>query len=719
MKTRLLWVGILFSAITSFGQTPEQKAIITANYDQEYLSDLAEKFKKDAEAKREEALEMAALNNWLVTVDYSDGSSGELISVTADGNPIYYRTFDISSAASTRTNFLRTDGGLGLTLEGNNMEVGVWDQNNVLFAHDEFQGRAILNDNQSSSANYHSTRVTGILIAAGIDSQAIGMAPKATALTHNWTFDDSEVASFAAQGGLISNHSYGANYENVHPWFFGMYDFQSRKWDEIMYGAPYYLMVTAPGNTGLIEVGPFPLAPGYDKLVFGKSSKNALLVANAQDATLDSEGNLISVSISPTSTQGPTDDLRIKPDITGDGTNVYSCTTPGISDYSTSSGTSYSSPNVAGSLLLLQEHSMNVNGNFMRAATLKGLVLHTADDMLTPGPDAISGRGLLNARRAAETISGNGATCIIDERTLEQGETFSFSLSSDEINTLSVSISWTDYPGTSQVNEDYLPESVPGSPVTGPNPPNPRLKNDLNLRIIKDGITHFPYRLTSASTNGLGNNDVDPFEKIDVENAEGIYTVEISHAGDLVNYYQDYSLIITGASICTSSDTELQITQTVLNGETETESIIYDIKALNKIEDNGVASYMAGNSVTLKDGFWSQSGSALHALISQCSIISGQITGQRPAHQDGALTAETENNVLIYPNPAAENFTVELNQGNITEIIVRTLDGKNILSKKANERKYIVEANSLAKGIYILTIETDKNETFYKKLVIK
>ena len=38
------------------------------------------------------------------------------------------------------------------------------------------------------------------------------------------------------------------------------------------------------------------------------------------------------------------------------------------------------SPNVAGSLLLLQEHYNNLNGEFMKSATLKGLACHTATD---------------------------------------------------------------------------------------------------------------------------------------------------------------------------------------------------------------------------------------------------------------------------------------------------------------------------------------------------
>ena len=65
------------------------------------------------------------------------------------------------------------------------------------------------------------------------------------------------------------------------------------------------------------------------------------------------------------------------------------------------------SPNIAGSMLLLQQHYNDKNGVFMRAATLKGLSLHTADDAGSIGPDPSFGWGLMNTMAAANTISEN------------------------------------------------------------------------------------------------------------------------------------------------------------------------------------------------------------------------------------------------------------------------------------------------------------------------
>ena len=721
MKTQILWMVIL-SSFVSFAQTPEQKAVITANYDQKYLRDLSEKLKKDAETKREEALKMAAINNWPITIEGADGSFSELMSVDDNGNPLYYITHDAGSARSTRTSFLHTNGGMGLNLDGDLMEIGVWDGNDVFTSHDEFQGRAVIDDTPAGVIGNHATWVTGILIAGGVDPNAIGMAPKAKALTHTWISDYNEVTNFAAQGGLISNHSYGSDYEYVYPQMFGAYDWQAAAWDLIMYNAPYYLMVTSVGNNGLVEenIAIAPMAPGYDKLTPEKSSKNALVIGIAEDAEVDENGNLINpVNIYEESSQGPTDDLRIKPDLCGDGTNVYSCLGTGNSDYITTNGSSSAaSPNIAGSLLLLQEHSMNVNGNFMRAATLKGLVLHTADDMLTPGPDAISGWGLLNAKRAAETISGNGITTIIDERVLGEDVPYIFEVTADEAQKLSISISWTDVPGATQ---EAQPVDL--------NNTTPRLVNDLDMIVHQGSTYYFPYSLSSATTTVTnGNNSRDPFEKIDMGDASGVFTVEISNNGALTDNHQHYTLIITGARLCSDLDEDVVITTTVPMGESEVEEIRNSITASNTIENTAEATYKAGELITLENNFFATSGSTFHAAIQQfpCSNIeSGQITGQRPAHQDEALTAtthnisEAENNILLYPNPASQSFTVDLNQGNISEIILKTLEGKHILTKKGNDKKYSIDVSHLAKGMYIAIIKTDKKEVFYKKLILE
>src|SRR3546814_17570705 len=88
--------------------------------------------------------------------------------------------------------------------------------------------------------------------------------------------------------------------------------------------------------------------------------------------------------------------------------------------YTLLSGTSMTSPNIAGSLLLLQElYALRHDGAFMRAATLKGLAIHTAGEAgPSPGPDYRFGWGVLNTASAAEVLENPTGTSQVTEAKL-------------------------------------------------------------------------------------------------------------------------------------------------------------------------------------------------------------------------------------------------------------------------------------------------------------
>ena len=147
----------------------------------------------------------------------------------------------------------------------------------------------------------------------------------------------------------------------------GAYLSDARDFDDIMYNAPYYLQVVSAGNDGgdgTSNADPLEGNVLFDKLSGMTPAKNNLTVANGQDAVIDEDGNLVSMNRNNGSSEGPTDDLRVKPDITGNGSGLIS-PVGGDSGYGNYSGTSMSGPNVMGSLLLLQQHYNNLNGSFM------------------------------------------------------------------------------------------------------------------------------------------------------------------------------------------------------------------------------------------------------------------------------------------------------------------------------------------------------------------
>ncbi len=174
----------------------------------------------------------------------------------------------------------------------------------------------------------------------------------------------------------------------------------------------------------------------------------------------------------------------------------------------------------------------------MRSATLKGLACHTADDGGQVGPDPIWGWGLLNAKKAVETLNTNGLSSWVSEENMTQGGSYSMTVNSNGTTPLMASITWTD---------------VPGAINTGDTANNPMraLVNDLDIRITRNSTTYFPWKLQTGDAAGLAirseDNNVDNVEQVKIDTpTAGQYTITITHKGTLVNANQKYSLVITG-----------------------------------------------------------------------------------------------------------------------------------------------------------------------------
>lgn len=538
---KLLFFTLCSFTFFGFSQTNQEIQKITKDYDLKKLETLSKTFKSKFLKEKEKALSMARQKGWRIKFVDSDGSLHELMQVAEDGSPMYYKTDNANAAISTRTNWLHNGGGLGLDLEGQGMTVYVWDGGLARETHQEYDGPG--GDNRysagdGSSIDDHGAHVTGTIISSGVDADAKGMAPQAHAIGYDWNNDESEMVDAVANGMIISNHSYGFALADVQDWIAGAYITNSRDLDQIMYDAPFYLNVTSAGNSGNDNTSngaPLEGNASYDKLTGWSTSKNNLVVANARDANINAtDGTVVGVTINSGSSEGPTDDLRIKPDITGNGTALRSTLHFADDAYGSYTGTSMSSPNVCGSLLLIQQHYNNTQGNYMWGSTLKGLAMHTADDQGPNGPDAIWGWGLLNSKKIAETITDRGLLSEIKELELSQGETYTLTVKADGVNPLLASITWTD---------------VPGTPSNGTaNDGTAVLVNDLDLRVTNTSETFLPWRLTAVDANEKGDNTVDPFERVDVGVGTGEYTITVTHKGTLTNGSQKFSLILTGTS---------------------------------------------------------------------------------------------------------------------------------------------------------------------------
>ena len=568
----------------AFGQSSDSLSLLPATngFPESLLTD----FSKRYHTNRQKAFLLAKKNNWSTHKKYANGKILTLQGVDSFGFPIYYSTHNVLASTATRTDELYRGGDLGVDITGKlpelNGRLGLWDGGEPRLSHVELSGRIQQKDN-NNVFNDHATHLAGTLMAAGVNPQVKGMAFSAKLDVWDYTDDLVEMTQ-AAKKMLVSNHAYGP----ITGWFqnperpgndlnkkwewwgntsisptedyrFGFYDEKARDFDRIAANFPFYLIVKSADNKRA-ETGPTIGTPyfirnttqtsildrarnnAYDVIPAEANAKNILTIG-AADVNV-SNGTFKGFNVSDFSGWGPTDDGRIKPDLLGAGRNIISSTATANNAYSMLSGTSTASANVSGTLILLQELYYRRNANFMRSATLKGLVLHTADKPTGKnGPNYEYGWGLLNAEKAARVIMNDDRTHALGERTLRQGETFKQKVLASGAGPLVVTICWTDPEG--------LPTQVLARNV---NNTSSKLINDLDVRLLNaDGFTWFPWTLDPANPSKpatTGDNTRDNVEQVIVPltSLGQVFTVVVRHKNTLSNNGQPYSVFISGVA---------------------------------------------------------------------------------------------------------------------------------------------------------------------------
>jgi serine protease AprX len=593
----------LFLSIIIFStqaQTAEERAKIVQEYNNQNAQ--SKNARQAAQVALNEAYNAAEIRVNAYLLKYpvlkrtfvKNGSLYYLKDVDKDGNPVYINTkSNVESGTLIKANQLYTGGTLGVNITGQNMVAGIWDGGQVRATHELLSGKVAMQAGQTldgsadnHKGNNHQTHVTGTMVGKEIANQpsARGIAYGATALNYDWSNDKTEMAAFAASGYLISNHSYGyGNGEGDPIWRFGAYDSESLAWDVITKNAPFYLPFVAAGN----EQNPTATGSdgkrfngnwtklGYDMITGASAAKNVMTVGAVNaDKTMSNYSNW-----------GPSDDGRVKPEIVTRGTGINSSVfanpttnVPSDNSYSgivDSDGTSYAAPAAAAAGLLLQQYYNSLYGSYMKAATLKALMLGTAEDLGQPGPDHKFGWGLLDVEKAARAIqakstAGNPTVQSYSYlRSLSRGsyiEEITYNLppyiqtdpNRKEINRyvyakggepLIISIAWTDTSGVEQTS------------ANGIDPTTSRLVHeyDMLVRITSPFQDSRPWkpstmanRTADATTqtnwfDGNGNN----YKQIKILNpvAGGEYRIVLRKSATSPNSLMPVSIVVTGTEL--------------------------------------------------------------------------------------------------------------------------------------------------------------------------
>ena len=384
----------------------------------------------------------------------------------------------------------------GRSLTGNGIVIGIGDDSNPLHLDNT---NKVINRNPSYISKNHGRLVTGVVGGDGlIEERYKGVAPNSLLIIDFFDYVLTKSATYFTDHGMtVTNNSYYMGLAGCPG--NAVYNELSVYVDQQINSNPFLQHIFAAGNDGQRTCSPFPLAFGTIKSGY-QVGKNVLDVADYNGAT---------DAPTLTSSRGPVEDGRIKPEVAANGVAVF--TTNGNNTYHDTYGTSFSAPFVTGVWALLTERYKQLHANAIpKSALLKAIVCNSSEDRGNAGPDYSYGFGLINPRKAVEAIENN--------------RYFTGSLSTSGTSSQIITVP----AGARQVKVMLYWHDKEGSPLAAN-----ALVNDLDLTVTDGATTYEPWILNPApgfvnvpATRGVDR--INNIEQITIDNPGTSVTINLS-----------------------------------------------------------------------------------------------------------------------------------------------------------------------------------------------
>ncbi|MEE2758767.1 MAG: S8 family serine peptidase [Candidatus Thermoplasmatota archaeon] len=413
--------------------------------------------------------------------------------------------------------------------------------------HGDFDGRiqhvesVIWGDSSTEDEHSgHGTHVACTVLGNGSRGGYAGVAPQATLRFQAMEDDSSGNFGGVSMDTLIRKGYEGNSYIHTNSWgadgYYGEYttssedtDSRTSQYDQFWSYNGMLVLVSA-GNDG----------PDSDTITPPATAKNAVAVGNHHNRGGGAPSNL-----ADSSSRGPTDDGRIKPDVTAPGSWVRSCRSQDASDtggstwtsqwYLEYSGTSMAAPNAAGASVLIREYLMEVAGRpSPQGALIKGMLILGAEDTGARDiPNMNEGWGRVNL--ANSLLPGTDAGVWVDDRnTIRSGQTREYEFNLSRGNTpFKAVLTWSDYPGSTWSST--------------------QLQNNLNMVVTSPDGTEYKGNdfANGRSTTGGDADNVNNVEVVLIDQADaGVWTIritDVAHGGQRSD--QPFALAVRGAGV--------------------------------------------------------------------------------------------------------------------------------------------------------------------------